>query len=167
MELIQILQNGGVVVMPTDTIYGIVGLAFNEKTVERISKIKKRSPDKPFINLIGDWSETKKFGIDISKYKIPENAESTTYIIEGISFRVPNVPELRDLLLKTGPLIAPSANPEGFPPAENIFQAKEYFGLPAQAGDSVDLYVDGGEISGKASRIIKLNSDGTVIVIRD
>lgn len=161
MELIQILQNGGVAVMPTDTIYGIMGLALNKKTVERISKIKKRSPEKPFINLIGDWSETKKFGIDASQYKIPENAEPTTYIIEGISFRIPNVPELRDLLLKTGPLIAPSANPEGLPPAENILEAKEYF------GDSVDLYVDGGEISGKASRIIKLNSDGNISILRE
>lgn len=161
MELIQILQNGGVAVMPTDTIYGIVGLALNKKTVERISKIKKRSPEKPFINLIGDWSETKKFGIDASQYKIPENTEPTTYIIEGVSFRIPNVPELRDLLLKTGPLIAPSANPEGLPPAENILEAKEYF------GDSVDLYVDGGEISGKASKIIKLNSDGSISVLRE
>lgn len=147
--------------IPTDTIYGIVGLALNEKTVERISRIKKRSPEKPFINLIGGWSEVKKFGIDISQYKIPENIEPTTYIIEGISFRIPNVPELCDLLLKTGPLIAPSANPEGLPPARNIPQAKEYF------GDSVDLYVDGGEISGKASRIIKLNIDGSVFVLRE
>lgn len=161
MELIQVLQNGGVAVMPTDTIYGVVGLALNEKTVERISKIKKRSPEKPFINLIGDWSETKKFGIDISLYKIPENTEPTTYIIEGISFRVPCVPELRELLLKTGPLIAPSANPEGLPPATNISEAKNYF------GNSVDLYIDGGDIIGKPSRIIKLNGDGSVDILRN
>ncbi|MCC7160460.1 Sua5/YciO/YrdC/YwlC family protein [Candidatus Nomurabacteria bacterium] len=160
-NLIDCLAKGGVAIMPTDTIYGIVGLALNEKTVERINKIKKRSLGKPFITLIGDWSETRKFGIEASQYKIPENTEPTTYIIKGVSFRFPNVPELRKLLLKTGPLVAPSANPEGLPPAENISQAKEYF------GDSIDFYLDGGEISGKASRIIKLNSDGSIDILRN
>ena len=64
------------------------------------------------------------------------------------------------MLLKTGPLIAPSANPEDLPPAQNILQAKKYF------GDSVNVYVDGGEIMGKASRIIKLHKDGTTNILR-
>jgi len=44
-QQIKILKNGGVGVMPTDTLYGLVGLAENKKTIERIYKIKKRKPD--------------------------------------------------------------------------------------------------------------------------
>src|SRR5665811_1893127 len=49
--------------------------------------------------------------------------------------------------------IAPSANPEGLSPAKDILEAKRYF------NDSVDLYVDGGEIFNKASKVIKLNAE--------
>ncbi len=76
-------------------------------------------------------------------------------------FRLPSPKPLRNLLLKTGPLIAPSANPEGLSPSKNIEEAKKYF------GDSVDFYVDGGEIEAKASKLIKLNNDGSIIVLRD
>jgi L-threonylcarbamoyladenylate synthase len=159
--LIKVLQNGGVVVMPTDTIYGVVGSALNPDTVQRIYEIKKRNPEKKLINLIADWGDTEKFGIDISKYIIPEFQEPTTLILEEISFRVPQNPDLRELLAQTGPLVAPSANPEGLPPAENISQAKEYF------NDSVDLFIDGGTLIGKPSKLIKLHKDGMVDIIRN
>jgi L-threonylcarbamoyladenylate synthase len=84
-----------------------------------------------------------------------------------LAFRLPLSEDLRNLLLQTGPLVAPSANPEGLAPAKNITEAQNYFGPPAQAGNSVDLYIDGGEIVGKASKIIRLNDDGSVVVIRE
>ncbi|MFA5778064.1 MAG: L-threonylcarbamoyladenylate synthase [Candidatus Paceibacterota bacterium] len=160
-KLIETLSRGGVVVMPTDTIYGIVGQALDQETVKRIYEIKKRAPEKKCIILIGDWSETNKFGIDVSQFKIPEYEEPTSFIIENIAFRVPVQAGLRDLLKKTGPLIVPSANPEGLPPAENIAEAKNYF------GDEVDLYIDGGTITGKASKLIKLHKDGSVSILRE
>ena len=43
-NLVEVLKNGGVAVMPTDTIYGIVGKAENAETVERIYKIRKLMP---------------------------------------------------------------------------------------------------------------------------
>ncbi len=164
-KLIEVLKNGGVAVMPTDTIYGVVGLALNQDTVKRIYEIKKRNPEKKLITLISDWDEVEKFGMDISKFKsnlkILEFKEPTSVILGELSFRVPNNPFLRELLSQTGPLVAPSANREGLPPAENISQAKEYF------GDGVDLYVNGGEVKGKASRLIKLHKNGTVDILRD
>ena len=166
-NLIKILKAGGIVVMPTDTIYGIVGQAINSETVERIYKLKKRVPEKKCIILLGDWNETKIFGIDSSEFKIPETDEPTSFILGNTAFRLPQKKELRNLLLKTGPLIVPSANPEGLPPAENITEAKNYFGLPAQAGDGVDLYIDGGMIAGKASKLIQLHKDGSVSILRE
>lgn len=163
-NLIGILQKGGVAVMPTDTLYGIVGSALNKSTVERIYKIRKRTRGKPCINLIGSLDELKKFDIAISpeqKVQIENFREPTSFIINSISFRLPKNEELRKLLLQTGPLVAPSANPEGLPPARNIDEAKKYF------GSSVDLYIDGGEITGQPSKVIKLLKDGSISILRE
>jgi len=159
-NLIELLRRGGVVVMPTDTIYGIVGRADMIDVVSRISKLKKRSPEKKFITLIADWGETKKFGVDSDAYTIPEYDKPTSVIIKDTSFRVPRDEKLRELLHKTGPLIVPSANPEGEPPAETIVEAKKYF------GGAVDLYIDGGTLLGKASQLIRLHEDGSVRILR-
>lgn len=178
-NLIRILQGGGVVVMPTDTLYGIVGRAENFDTVDRIYKLKKRTPEKPPIILIGDISQLRVFSIDLleEKKKILEEYwpspisiilecknDSFEYLHRGtntLAFRIPLDEALRNLLMLVGPLIAPSANKEGVIPAEDVNKAKEYF------GDFVDLYVDGGKIFGKASKLIKLNNDGSIDILRD
>lgn len=188
-NVIKILKNNGVVVMPTDTIYGMVGKADNESVVNRIYAIRKRDPKKPCIVLIGDISELKKFSIILNeeqenkiKKLWPISAmtdighqratsiildcpdEKFSYLHRGtntLAFRLPSPEAFRNMLLKTGPLIAPSANLETFPPSETIEDAKKHF------GDSVDLYVDGGLLIGKASRLIKLHKDGTVSILRE
>lgn len=177
-KLTQTLKDG-VVVMPTDTLYGIVGQARNVSTVNRIYDIRKRNPEKPCIILIGSIKELSSFAIVLSekqKRALQEywpgpvsvvldcEDEFFFYLHRGtktLAFRVPKEESLRALLLKVGPLIAPSANPEGLPPAQNTKEAKKYF------GESVDLYVDGGEIIGKASKVVKLHKDGSVSILRE
>jgi L-threonylcarbamoyladenylate synthase len=177
-NLTRILKQGGVVVMPTDTLYGIVGIADSVETVNRIYNVRKRNPDKPCIILIGGVSELEKFSVTVSKEQkeiLTQNwpgpvsiildceEEKFKYLHRGtktLAFRLPASEDLQNLLKKTGPLIAPSANLEGFPPAQNISEAKKYF------GDLVDLYVDGGEAKGNPSRVIKLKKDGAVEVLR-
>ena len=68
----------------------------------------------------------------------------------ALAFRVPKSAWLRKLLQKTGPLIAPSANFEGEPPALSFRAAKKYF------GKSVDFYVDAGRLISKPSTLIKI-----------
>jgi len=176
-NLVKVLKADGVGVMPTDTLYGIVGKAKTEKVVNRIYTIRKRAPDKPCIILIGDIGELNKFSITLSKEqenKIQEFKEPVSFILDcpdeklsylhrgtkTLAFRLPAQKDLQELLKKTGPLIAPSANLENLPPAQNISEAKKYF------GDAVDLYIDGGTIKNKASKVIKLNKDGSVEVLR-
>src|SRR4051812_15829747 len=65
-NLIKILENGGVAVMPTDTLYGIVGRADNIDTVTRIYNTRERSPEKPCIILIGDMVALNNFNISLS-----------------------------------------------------------------------------------------------------
>ncbi|MEK7522400.1 MAG: Sua5/YciO/YrdC/YwlC family protein [Patescibacteria group bacterium] len=57
LKLAEILKNGGIGVIPTDTIYGIVGSALNKKTVERIYKLRRRNLKKPMIVLIGSIND--------------------------------------------------------------------------------------------------------------
>ena len=59
-----LLAKGGVGVIPTDTIYGIVGPALRKDAVERIYRLRKRDPGKPMIILISSADELSKFGIE-------------------------------------------------------------------------------------------------------
>ena len=69
---------------------------------------------------------------------LPCPAKEFSYLHLGtktLAFRLPKSAKLQALLKKTGPLVAPSANPEGKKPAETIAEAKDYF------GDKVGMYV--------------------------
>jgi L-threonylcarbamoyladenylate synthase len=178
-NLKKVLKKNGVAVIPTDTIYGIVGRALAPETVSRIYDLKKRAPEKPCIILIGNITELEKFNINLplEQKKIllrywpgPVSiildcpGEKFAYLHRGtktLAFRLPAQESLKALLLEAGPLIAPSANPEGMMPAEDIKEAKKYF------GNSVDYYMDRGRIVGKPSKLIKLNKDGTINIIRN
>lgn len=160
-----ILKKGGCAVIPTDTIYGIVAPAHDQAAVERVYAIKGRSPEKPCIILIDAPDRMRDFGVsetDIKKvlsysvetptsFIVPITRTDLSYLDRGtrtLAFRIPYVPELRDLLVETGPLIAPSANPEGLPPATTIEEAHAYFGTV------VDAYSEGGFIKGNPSALI-------------
>jgi len=73
---------------------------------------------------------------------------------------LPKDPALQHLLAESGPLIAPSANPEGEPPAATIEDARNYF------GDQVDLYLDGGTREGSPSTLMSMDEQGAVVVLR-
>lgn len=161
------LRNGAVGVLATDTIYGLVGSAFYPDVVARIFQLKRRNINKPVIVLVSDVEQMKYFGIDLSrevlravqtywpgKYTIvfPTSLnERFDYLTRGsgtIAFRMPDRADLFELIDLAGPIVAPSANVEGEPPAETIEEAKNYF------GEEVDFYADGGTVKGKASTVI-------------
>jgi L-threonylcarbamoyladenylate synthase len=177
-QAIAMLQEGKIGVLLTDTIYGVVGQALNRATVERIYAVKKRQPEKPFIILISGYDDLKKFGVSLvpaaervlSKYWpgkvsviLPVPFKNMEYLhrgTESLAFRMPASTKLRDLLRETGPLVAPSANPEGEPPAADIEGARNYF------GESMDFYLDDGKRFSKPSKLVKVNADGTMEVLR-
>ena len=66
-QVVNILKNGGVGILATDTIYGLVGSALNKQTVSRILKIKERAPEKTFIVLINSLDELALFGVEMNK----------------------------------------------------------------------------------------------------
>lgn len=177
-KLVDVLKNGGIAVIPTDTIYGIVGSALIPDTVQEIYRLRKRTSDKPFIILISSIGDLEKFDVQLTpdqrKFlkKIWPNCVSVVltcpdgkwkYLHRGtksLAFRIPKDDKLLELLKKTGPLIAPSANYEGESPSETIDDAKKYF------ADKVLFYLDGGIIRSKPSTVVKLNDDGSWKVLR-
>lgn len=162
--VIDSLKKGKIGVIPTDTIYGIVGSALNKKTVEEIYRLKKRSKNKPFIILISNLNDLKKFDIKLNKTQIDFLKKiwpnPVSVVLHNLAFRIPKDLWLRRLLEKVGPLIAPSANFEGEKVSEIVKQARKYF------GDKVSFYIDGGKIQSKASTIIELDQDGKFKVLR-
>lgn len=179
MSIANKLLSGQVGVIPTDTIYGLVGSALSQDTVERIYKLRKRTPTKPMIILISDLSDLAKFSLQPRRLtleilkKIWPNPVSVIlscdnpnfeYLHRGsktLAFRMPNDAKLLELLKQTGPLVAPSVNFEGETPAATIQEAKNYF------GDEVDFYceatrspyIDGGKLESEPSTLIKLTGD--------
>ncbi len=170
-----ILQQGGIGILATDTLYGIVGQALNRETVERIYGVKKRTPTKPFIIMVSDIKDLSLFHVDID-HTMQESIDKYwpgpvsiiltcdnpefEYLHRGtnsLAFRMPAKPKLRELIAKTGPLVAPSANPEGLEPAQTIDHARAYF------HDEVDFYEEG-LVNTKPSKIIKLTSDGEEVI---
>lgn len=177
-EIILKIKKDGIGILPTDTLYGIVGSAFSRRAVERIYEVKNRNPKKALIILISSIKDLEKFGIKINKELakilekfwpgkvsviLPCPYKKFEYLHRGtksLAFRLPNKKFLLEILKKTGPLVAPSANPEGFIPAENITEAKKYF------GDSVDFYISEGKKNGKASKLISIDKYGAIEILR-
>jgi tRNA pseudouridine55 synthase len=175
-RLIKNINKCQIGVMPTDTIYGLVGKAMDKKVVERIYKVRLRQPDKPFIILISQLADIKRFGINIDD-KIKEAAtkywpgqvsmvlsgasDKFEYLHRGsgsLAFRLPAHEKLLQLLKKTGPLIATSANTEGRKPASTIRAAKKYF------NNSIDFYVDFGKLEASPSTLIAVTDQGVELI---
>lgn len=175
-ELIDLLKNGGIAVIRTDTLYGLVASADNEAAVERVYAVKGRDANKSCIVLLDDmrsaYGRADELADDSRRY---ESEMPTSYLIDGrgapawllrenheLAYRVPADENLQEFLRHTGPLIAPSANPQGLPPARTIDEAREYF------GDLVDSYSDGGEVPADMppSRLLRIHDDGRVERLR-
>ncbi len=160
--LSELIDANSIGVIPTDTIYGVIGSALSPRVVENIYDIKQRDRKKPMIVLIGSEDDLKEyFGIECpseikkfwpGKISVIFSCKKYPHIHRGketIAFRIPDDDNLRNLLTAVGPVVAPSANPQGQNPAETITEAIHYF------GEEIDFYLDGGFQSSPPSTLIK------------
>jgi len=173
-EIGEYLKAGKIGVIPTDTIYGIVCSALNKKSVAKLYRIKQRDLKKPMIILISSIKDLDLFGVKIKKEIVKKYWPGKVSIVvdcsskkfeylsreeKSLAFRFSDDKFLISLLKVSGPLVAPSANPEGAKPAETIEQAIDYF------GNKADLYVDFGKLRSKPSKIISVK-DGKIKIVR-
>src|SRR6185436_12231481 len=147
---LDILQRGGLVAFPTDTVYGVGALAFDGKTVESIYTAKDRPIEKAIPVLIADAADMEKVGMDIpdvayklaarfwpgpltvvvpKKPTLPESVSATN----TVGLRVPDHEVARALLRTAGPMAVTSANISGQPSPST---AQE---VSAQLGGRIDL----------------------------
>ena len=174
-ELYHVLRAGGIAILRTDTLYGIVCDATDESAVERIFRLKGRDGDKSPIVLIHSIdqmfdtvSTTEREYLEsvwpgpVSVIMPSENAPAWIHRSnESVAYRLPARDDLRRLLATVGPLIAPSANPQGQTPAMTIDEAVTYF------GDQVDAYVDGGVVmDATPSKLFRFTEQGEVQRLR-
>ena len=174
-----ILIAGGVGVIPTDTLYGLVGSALKKETVERIYELRKRDLKKPMIILISSIDDLKSFGVslNVSQEKVlkkiwpgkvsvvlPCDERKLQYLHRGektLAFRFPADENILSLIELVGPLVAPSANLAGEKAAETYNQAKKYF------DEKIDFYVDSGKLSSQPSTLLTLGNKGEISVLRE
>ena len=157
---IRILQNGGLVAFPTDTVYGIGALAFNEKAIESIFVAKDRPAEKAIPVLLSGAEELAKVASIVPAMAqrlasrfwpgpltlvIPKNSTLPEVVsaTDTVGVRMPDDPTALALLKEVGPLAVTSANISG---GMNPSSADEVF---AQMRGRIELILDGGLTSGR------------------
>lgn len=177
-QIVNALRSGGIGIFATDTIYGIHTSTLRPDAVEKIYQIRGRDESKPFIVLISSITDLSVFKIALDEQTkailekywpgkvsviLPCKEPVFEYIHRGknsIAFRIPDKPELLELLRQTGPLVSTSVNPEGKTPAKTIEEAKAYF------GNKIDFYIDEGQLESPPSTVIKIEN-GKITVLRE
>ncbi|MEI0799367.1 L-threonylcarbamoyladenylate synthase [Brachyspira intermedia] len=157
-EVIKVINDGGIAVSPTDTVYGMLADAFNTDAINRIYTIKDREKNKPLLILSKDLESVKKFSNkevpDIIKKNIPgeltfivplleELKNRFTYLKDTVALRIPNDKYMQLILKGTNSLVAPSANPSGY---GVILDGNE---LAELYKDKADLIVNAGVLENK------------------
>ena len=175
-QLISLLSQGEICIIPTDTVYGVVGKLSSPEAVAKIYQLKQRDLDKPVGTILAasiaqvaalTTKSALKLASDFwpgpTSVIVPAD-ESFSYAHKGemsLAVRIPNDPDLRALLVQTGPLASSSANLQGQPPATTVQEAESYF------HDAVPLYIDGGDLSNRTpSRIVRIEENGQITIVR-
>lgn len=159
-------KGGRLVVLPTDTVYGIGADAFDGSAVAALLAAKGRGRDMPVPVLVGSWHT-----IDGLVYTVPQAARelirafwpgALSLVVRQapslqwdlgdadgtVMLRMPLHPVAIEVLREVGPMAVSSANISGHPAAVTVDEAR------AQLGDRVEVYLDGGPAEQRAASTI-------------
>ncbi len=160
------VKSGRLIVLPTDTVYGIAADAFDNGAVANLLAAKGRGRDMPVGVLVGSWHT-----ISGLVYSVPDAAHelirafwpgALSLVVQQapslqwdlgdargtVMLRMPLQPVALDVLRAVGPMAVSSANVSGQPPATTAAEAQH------QLGDRVDVYLDGGTSEQQAASTI-------------
>lgn len=177
-KAIEILSQGGLVAIPTETVYGLGADASNSAAVEKIFLAKQRPMDHPVIVHIGDLSQLSEWAVDISAQalllantfwpgpltlilkKAPHVHAGVTGGQDTIGVRMPNHPVALAVLKAYGRgVAAPSANRFGRISPTTADAVRE------ELGDAVDLVLEGGQCEvGVESTIVDVSGEHPAIL---
>jgi L-threonylcarbamoyladenylate synthase len=174
-RLRQVLQQGGVAAIPTDTFYALAADPWSEEGVSRIFRIKERDDGKPLLVLFSEPSHLVSLGVApdpttidaflslwpapvtvvFSLSKIPAAARGAP----ALAVRMPDNPAVLRLLSAVGPLTGTSANRSGRPAIHDPDAVSE------QLGSELDLLIDGGRTpGGEPSTLVDATRDPPVVL---
>ena len=176
---ISALKGGRLVVLPTDTVYGLGADAFSSEAVAALLAAKGRGRNMPVPVLVGSWRT-----IDGLVYAVPPSARdlieafwpgALSLVVRqapslswdlgdtngSVMLRMPLHPVAIELLREVGPMAVSSANISGRPPAVNAEEAL------AQLGDKVEVYLDAGPATKQAASTIVDLTGATPRVLRE
>ena len=172
----RIVSDGGIIVFPTDTAYGVGCNPFNKKAVDKIYKIKNRPKSKPFPILVYSMKEANQIAdFDSDSQRLAEKfwpgpltlilklkdsrIKKSLDVEEKIAIRIPNNKCLLELLSTCKFLIGTSANISG---QESFTNSEECY----KSLSDFDVFLDGGNIEGKGESTILEIKDGKPIIHR-
>lgn len=176
-KLRTILENGGAVVLPTETVYGLFAQALNEEAVNRVYQLKQRPRDKAMnlnvsnLNDIYFFSQNTPFFLEklYNRFMpgpltiiLKANKNVPFWVNSGldtVGFRLPNHEQTLRLISETGPLIGPSANISGNESGKKFsdIQAQFSVDLPGIEDDQALTGIDSTilDLSGQKARILR------------
>ena len=176
-NLKEILENGGAVILPTETVYGLFAQAMNEAAVEHVYQLKRRPKDKAMNLNVADLETILAFSKNQPSYLktlyeaflpgpltiiLQANDRVPAWINSGLStigFRIPNHPKTLELIQQTGPLIGPSSNISGRESGKIFADIKTQFNneVTGLADDAALTGVDSTmiDLSGETARILR------------
>lgn len=178
-EPAEVIKKGGIVIFPTETVYGIGANGLDEKAVKKLYNIKQRPLNKPISLLVSDMNMVNEIAQDITEleYKLMENFFPGPFTIvlkkknivsdiltagqDTVGIRMPSGEAARKLIeYAKVPIATPSANISGKPSGTNLDVIMEDF------EGKVDYFIDCGESKlGIASTIVKV-VDGIPYILR-
>lgn len=180
-KAVEVLRKGGIILYPTDTVWGIGCDATNQEAVAKVYEIKKREDSKSLVLLASDMDMICRYVKEIPEMAVQlveVNDKPMTIIYPGamglapnaiaedgtVGIRIPMMDFCCQLVSRLGrPIVSTSANISGEP------TPKKFAEIPQQIKDAVDHIVDPAleaGATGQASSIIKVGLDYTIQIIR-
>ena len=175
----ELIKNGCVVGIPTETVYGLGAAALDSKAVKKIFEAKGRPSDNPLIVHIHDIKQAEELANNIPElfYKladrfwpgpltmiVPKNdivPNETSGGLDTVGIRMPSHPVMRELIRLSVPIAAPSANRSGYPSPTKASHVMN------DMNGRIEAVIDGGDSRfGVESTVICFDDDKTVRILR-
>ena len=177
-KIVSVVDSGGLVITPTDTVYGIMGDSLDENVIRKVYSVKRRTFSKPLILLMSDVEMIKKYTSNISDVEwdlinhflpglvtiiLKKNDLVNPLITSNsdyVGIRIPDNSELVEIINKLGrPVISTSANISD----RDVITRVDMISDELLSG--IDYVYDGGEINSLSSTIIRV-VDGKLVILR-
>ena len=178
-KIVEVVNSSGLVISPTDTVYGIMGDALNKESIKNVYDVKHRDYKKPLILLMSSIDMIKEYTLDISEDEmnlmkkfypgcmtllLRRNSKVDGMICnngEYVGVRIPDNKDLLSIIEKLGrPVFSTSCNISGNDVVRSVDEIDE------EIVSKVDYIYDGGYIDSVSSTVVRIDN-GEVVILRE